>query len=91
MLESTIQARIMKGLKDAGIYAHKNITSNRKGIPDIMCCVHGKYLALEVKNETGKPTDLQLWNINEIRNSGGRAEIVRSWKEVEDILRSMHE
>lgn len=89
MLESAIQSKIMKELKKAGIYAHKNITTNKKGIPDIICCVHGKYLALEVKNEKGKTTELQDWNINEIRKSGGRAEVVRSWEDVSEILRSM--
>jgi len=103
MLESKIQARIMKGLKTAGIYAIKVIVGNRKGIPDISCCVPinkeqamkhfethetlGIFVSLEVKNETGKPTDLQLWNIEEIRKCGGVAEVVHSWNEVANILR----
>ena len=89
MLESTIQARIMKGLKDAGVYAHKNIVSNKKGIPDIICCVRGTYVALEVKRPGGKPTELQLYNLEQIRKSGGIAEIVYSLEEVQIILRNI--
>ena len=89
MLENKIQAKILKELKKAGIYAHKNITTNKKGIPDIICCVHGKYLALEIKQPGGKPTELQLYNIKQIRESGGMAQVVYSWNDVEEILRSM--
>ena len=86
-LESKIQSKILKELKAAGIYAHKNITTNKKGIPDIIVCYRGKYIALEVKRPGGKPTELQLWNINEIRRAGGIAEIVYSWEDVVNILK----
>jgi len=89
MLESKIQSKIMKNLKAADIYAHKNITTNRAGIPDIIACVNGKYLAIEVKNEKGKATPLQLWNIEQIKNSGGHAIIARSWEDVAEELRIM--
>jgi len=85
-LESKIQSKILKELKAAGIYAHKNITTNKKGIPDIIVCYRGKYVALEVKRPGGKPTELQLWNINEIRKSGGVAEIVYGWEDVVTVL-----
>ncbi len=85
-LESKIQSKILKELKAAGIYAHKNITTNKKGIPDILVCYRGKYVALEVKRPGGKPTELQLWNINEIRKSGGVAEIVYGWEDVVTVL-----
>jgi Holliday junction resolvase len=90
-LESKIQSRILKGLKEAGIYAHKNIATNRSGIPDIIACVDGAYVALEVKSPGGKPTELQLYNIEQIRKSGGIAEIVYSWEDVAKLIRSLHE
>jgi Holliday junction resolvase len=89
MLESKIQSKILKELKNLGIYAHKNITTNKKGVPDIIACYRGEYLALEVKNEKGRPSELQLWNIEEIRKSGGVADIVRSWEDVAILLRRM--
>lgn len=89
MLESKIQSNILKKLTDNGIYAHKNITTNKKGIPDIIACVNGKYLALEVKQPGGKATELQLYNIDMIRKSGGVAEIVHSWLEVIKVLEEM--
>ncbi len=89
MLESKIQSKILKNLKELGIYAHKNITTNKKGIPDIIVCFKGKYLALEVKRPGGKSTELQDFNIIKIRQSGGVAEIVYSWEDVKDILTRM--
>jgi Holliday junction resolvase len=88
-LESKIQSKILKELKALNIYAHKNITTNKKGIPDIIVCYNGLYLALEVKRPGGKPTELQMYNIEQIRKSGGVAEIVYSWEDVTKILRSM--
>ena len=92
MLESKIQSKILKELKKVPeCYAYKNITTNRKGIPDIIVCFKGKFVALEVKNEKGKTTQLQDWNIDQIRQSGGTAEVVRSWADVAEILRRLDE
>lgn len=49
----------------------------RKGIPDLLCCVNGFFLAIEVKAENGKATDLQKWNIEKIKQAGGRALILK--------------
>lgn len=49
----------------------------RKGIPDLLCCVNGYFLAIEVKAENGKATDLQKWNIEKIKQAGGRALILK--------------
>ena len=45
----------------------------RSGVPDLLACVNGYFLAIELKAERGKPTDLQLHVIEEIRNAGGFA------------------
>ena len=48
----------------------------KKGIPDLLCCVNGFFVAVEVKAENGKPSDLQKWNIDKIRNCKGIAIIL---------------
>jgi len=47
------------------------------GIPDIICCIGGYFVAFEVKAEKGKTTVLQEVCIRKIREAGGTAEIVR--------------
>lgn len=45
----------------------------KTGIPDILCCINGYFLAIEIKGPNGKPSDLQIVNIREIRKAGGIA------------------
>ena len=45
----------------------------RSGVPDILVCINGKFLGVEVKAENGKPSELQLYNIEQIRKAGGIA------------------
>tara|TARA_R110000751_G_scaffold4476_1_gene21967 strand:- start:3501 stop:3791 length:291 start_codon:yes stop_codon:yes gene_type:complete len=64
-------------LKAEGVYYFFPATHGmgRSGVPDIICCVSGKFLAIECKAEGGKPTALQLNEIAAIRDSGGVAAI----------------
>ena len=45
----------------------------RKGIPDILACVNGYFVGIETKADTGTPSELQLWNVEQIRRAGGFA------------------
>ena len=54
-------------------FANRNTKS---GIPDILACINGYFVAIEVKAQTGNPSKLQLYTCNKIRDSGGFAYIV---------------
>lgn len=54
-------------------FANRNTKS---GIPDILACVNGEFLAIEVKSDSGHPTKLQLHNVEKIRKAGGCAFVV---------------
>lgn len=43
------------------------------GVPDILACLNGRFIAIEVKAEKGKPSALQIHHIKKIRESGGIA------------------
>ncbi len=43
----------------------------KSGIPDILACVNGVMLAIEVKASNGIPSELQKLNISRINKSGG--------------------
>ena len=43
------------------------------GVPDLLICCNGRFVAVEVKASTGKPSDLQLKKIRDIRKAGGVA------------------
>lgn len=59
------------------------------GIPDIIVCLNGRFLALEVKTEKGKTTVLQAVTLRKIQKSGGTAEVVRSVDDVKLIIQKL--
>ena len=59
------------------------------GIPDIICCLNGKFIAFEVKTDKGKTTVLQEITLRKIRRAGGYAEVVRSVSDVKTIIEKL--
>lgn len=45
----------------------------KSGIPDIIACVKGSFLSIEIKASNGRASELQKLNTNRIRDSGGNA------------------
>lgn len=76
--EAKVKAAVKKIL-DAEKVWHFSPASNgygRAGIPDIICCVSGSFLAIECKAGKGKTTALQDREIDAIRTAGGAAIVV---------------
>ena len=58
------------------------------GVPDILVCYKAMFIGIEVKkSKSSQPTELQLENINMIRQAGGLADVVSSLPEVDWLLR----
>ncbi|MFX4242627.1 VRR-NUC domain-containing protein [Aliarcobacter butzleri] len=90
MKESEIQKKIIQYLNTIGAYTIKTISTNRNGCPDVICCLNGRFIALEVKTDKGIVSKLQEHNIKQIKNSGGIAEVVRSVDDVEKIVECLN-
>lgn len=73
--EKQFENKIKKFLKDNGCWFVKYFANRntRAGVPDLLACVNGYFVAIEVKAENGKPSELQLWNVEQIRKAGGIA------------------
>ena len=56
------------------------------GIPDIIVCFRGRFVAFEVKAENGKVSVLQAITIRKIQSAGGIAAVVRSLDDVKAVL-----
>lgn len=71
--EKQFENRIKKFLTEQGCYHFKFFANSytKRGIPDLIACVNGYFVGIEVKAENGKPSDLQLYNIKKIQESGG--------------------
>ena len=61
------------------------------GVPDIICCYKGIFIALEVKAPDGKLTVLQEATIRRIKDAYGIAEVVRSVEDVKTIIGGINE
>ena len=89
MKESDIQTKILRWaekLPEVWIVKYPGGTYGRKGIPDLLLSVKGKFLAIEVKKPGGKPTQMQLLEQEKIRSTGSRSEIVESFVEAKLIV-----
>ena len=61
------------------------------GLPDIIACIRGRFVAFEVKTPIGKLTKLQEITIQKIRDAGGQAFKVTSVIEVAQILEKLED
>lgn len=59
---------------------------SERGNSDVIICYRGRFIAVELKDNIGKPTKQQLIYIKEIRESGGIAGICRNLLDVYNLL-----
>ena len=60
------------------------------GIPDIICCYKGRFIGLEVKQPSGRLTELQKRTIDKINTTGGIALRVNSVSEVKSLIETLN-
>lgn len=83
--EATIQRAIIKALRERGIYVFHALNAEA-GTPDLIACVDGRFIALEVKAPKGRVSAIQRHRMEQIQAAGGIAVVVRS---VEDALATL--
>lgn len=75
VFENEIKKFLMK-LDRTWFYKNWAGPYSKSGIPDIIACVNGHFVALEVKAESGHASELQKRNVRLIEESNGVALIV---------------
>ena len=77
--ESKVKASIKKVLAKHGVYYVMPIGSGygNAGVPDFICNVNGKFLAIEAKAGRGQCTALQEKNLKQINEGGGVGIVIR--------------
>lgn len=75
-------------LKGKGAYYVKYFGNSysQVGVPDILACYKGRFIGIEVKNETGKTSPLQDYNLASIKRAGGISLVARSVEDVSKVL-----
>lgn len=76
--EKSFENKVKKFLEEQGAWFVKFFANShtKKGVPDILACVNGHFVGVEVKAQNGKASPLQLYNVDKIRESGGFAMIL---------------
>ena len=56
------------------------------GIPDFIGCYRGRFFAIEVKRQGGKPRMLQEYIIDKIKSAGGLAGTIDNISDIENFF-----
>jgi Holliday junction resolvase len=95
MMADTPEAKVKRNVKmfltKRDIYYTMPFTAGygASGVPDILVCYQGKFIAIECKAGKNKPTALQADHIKRIQEGGGVAVVVNetNWQStMEDIF-----
>jgi Holliday junction resolvase len=91
--EKRVKTKVESVLKSEGAYYFFPATHGygRSGVPDIIACVNGRFLAIECKAGGNKPTALQVREIELIRLAGGVAVVVNeaNWDTLPELIRKL--
>lgn len=91
--EKKVKDKVVRILKDEGVYYFFPATHGfgRSGVPDIICCANGRFLAIECKAGTNKLTALQAREIETIRTAGGMAIVANedNWDMVRPLVQGI--
>jgi Holliday junction resolvase len=76
--EAKVKTAVIKILKANNVYYFFPATHGygRSGVPDIVSCVRGRFVAIECKAGNNKPTALQEREIHNIRAAHGIAVVI---------------
>lgn len=86
--ESSLHTKIKKYAEGLGWYVVKVWGGGfqESGIPDLILCVNGVFIGMEVKIGTGKPSALQCDHVLSVCEAGGVGCIVWSFEEAKQII-----
>jgi Holliday junction resolvase len=88
--EAKVKLAVKKVLDELGIYHFSPYMAGmgRAGVPDIIACHKGRFVAIECKAGKGKTTALQDRELNAIADAGGYAFVARETniKELREAL-----
>lgn len=70
--ESRLKQDVLHALKQLNrVWVVKIQQVAIRGTPDLLLCVNGTFVAIELKSRTGKLDQLQKYNLGQIRKAGG--------------------
>lgn len=76
--EAKVKKKVVEILKALSVYYFYPVTGGygTSGVPDIVACYKGRFIAIECKAGNNKPTALQQQNLAAIERAGGSAVVI---------------
>lgn len=90
--ESSIQDRILRylnNLPQARAYNNHGSAWQGAGRPDIFCCYHGQFIAIEVKRPEEEPTKLQAHELQKLAGAGAITLVAKSLDDVKGLVQEL--
>ncbi len=84
--EAKVQTSIINWLVFLGAWVVKTIATSKNGTPDILACLDGQFIGIEVKKPGGTPSPLQRVQLRKIREAGGIGFTTDNLNEAKDQL-----
>jgi Holliday junction resolvase len=87
--EAKVKKKVVDVIKKYGAYYFFPATGGygRSGVPDIVCCYRGVFIAIECKAGNNKPTPLQEAEMDKIKKAQGFVLVVNETNIVDvDVL-----
>ena len=76
--EAKVKKKVVAILKKHEAYYFYPVTGGygRSGVPDVIACHDGRFIGIECKAGSNKPTPLQEKNLSDIQTAGGVALVI---------------
>ena len=89
--EKLFENKIKKYIEEQGGWQVKFFANRmtKSGVPDVLACINGHFVAVEVKAEHGTPSELQKHHVKMITDAGGYAIILypQDWGDFKNLIR----
>jgi len=92
MSETALKAKVLKAIKKEypTAWVYKASDKFTAGILDLIICLEGRFVSIELKYGDNVPTPLQKNTVKKVRLARGKADVCWSKKEVMDLLYLWH-
>ncbi len=89
--EQDYQRKIVQYLESRGAYVVKVVAASKKGVPDVLACYKGRFLAIEVKTPTTRAnvSKLQDYNLDKVSEAGGYSGVAVHIDDINPMLNSI--
>lgn len=81
----SLQSKVLRFLeRQPDTWVIKVEVANKRGCPDILCCVKGQFYGIEIKEGKQYVSSIQAEQLKRIQAAGGKTMVIRSIEEIKN-------